>query len=269
MTTKDSDGYLVYVAGKWVEESAGPNSPKDNYTSFADIKYYYANLIDYARVLMIVLAGFTVVWDWPLTSAFLIIVSTLLDWIDGPVARKYNQCSIFGSGVDWLADVQTQIVTCVWWSTLDRSVLPWLMIMTTVEVACAIFDFAMTATGRYPKLNQKTGFLVILNWCSPCSNYTWFGTFLWLAYPIFSVTCCLDLSWGQPGGILGLVLATLKVSLLLFILSFLAASENFETTQYTMFLPAVMYGWCELAYLIHILNNWREPSRGAAAKKSA
>jgi phosphatidylglycerophosphate synthase len=48
-------------------------------------------------------------------SAVLLMTSVLLDWIDGPVARAYNQCTIFGSGVDWLADVLVQILTMCWW----------------------------------------------------------------------------------------------------------------------------------------------------------
>lgn len=48
------------------------------------------------------LASFTIGMNQPLLTAVLVFGSTLLDWIDGPVARAYNQCTIFGSGVDWV-----------------------------------------------------------------------------------------------------------------------------------------------------------------------
>lgn len=116
----------VWKGGKWREEVAliEDDRAKGN-VRFADIALFYGNQIDYVRVAMCLLAGFTIRANWPLTSATLIFVSVLLDWIDGPVSRAYNQCTIFGSGVDWLADVLCQIITMGWWVQLDPSVLPW------------------------------------------------------------------------------------------------------------------------------------------------
>ena len=31
--------------------------------------------------------------------------NVLLDWVDGPVARHYEQSSVMGCGWDWLADI--------------------------------------------------------------------------------------------------------------------------------------------------------------------
>jgi len=63
---------------------------------------------------------------------------------------------------------------------------------------------------------------------------------LWLAYPLYCVACCLDLSWPVRSAITDLTLHQMKVFL---------------------FIPAVMYIWCELAQLIVLLNNWMEPKR--------
>jgi len=207
--------------------------------------FFYANIVDYIRILMCTLAGFTITWNQPLLTAILIIGSHLLDWVDGPLARYFNQCSIFGSGVDWLADVQAQMVTVVWWATLDSSVLPYAMIAMTIEMATCIWDYAQTATLKYPTYGRKDGFLIILQWTMPGGRYNNLGTFLWLAYPVYSVACCLDLSWKVRGESLDVV---------------------FVWVRFFLFVPAVMYIWCELAQLIVLLNNWIEPNRQRKGK---
>ena len=37
-----------------------------------------------------------------------LMISTLLDWVDGPVARAWKQSTVMGCGWDWLADILTQ-----------------------------------------------------------------------------------------------------------------------------------------------------------------
>jgi len=68
---------------------------------------------------------------------------------------------------------------------------------------------------------------------------------LWLAYPVYSVACCLDLSWKVRGESLDAV---------------------FVWVRFFLFVPAVMYIWCELAQLIVLLNNWIEPNRQRKGK---
>jgi hypothetical protein len=52
-----------------------------------------------------------------------------------------------------------------------------------------------------------------------------FGTFLWLAYPIFCLSCCLKLA------------------------------------QWVLLGPAILYMWCETAYPSFMLGNWWELPR--------
>jgi len=239
----------VWKGGKWRDETTSAEQERaKGMVRYVDIAWFYGNQIDYLRVVMCIVAAFTITWQWPLTSALLIFVSVLLDWIDGPVARAYNQCTIFGSGVDWLADVLCQVITLGWWVQLDPKALPWLMIMTSIETACCVFDFATTTTLRYPKYPEegRGGFFKILDWSMPSNSYTHMGTFLWLAYPIFSMACCLDLAWGANKGIF---------------LTYLL-----KTTEYTMFIPTILYGWCELAYLVHIMDKWTEPRQDVNVK---
>jgi phosphatidylglycerophosphate synthase len=232
-----AENWLTFENGKW--RQAGPDSAGP-VTRFSDLRYYYSNLIDYARVALCLLAAATLALRMPLTTAVLLLSSTLLDWVDGPVARAYNQCTIFGSGVDWLADILAQFVTLVWLGSLAPGWLPLLMAAMTIELANCIFDFATTATGRYPVLERRGGFGCILNWCMPGGSYTAFGTALWLAYPLFLTACCLDLSWPVRAGATGTILRSCEIALAV---------------------PAILYAWCEFAYLIFVLSKWREAPR--------
>src|SRR5580704_6750796 len=133
------DGVLIFRNGKWVEGAAPVGM-----TRFADVKGYYANVIGYVRVLLCLVAGFTALAGLGWITAGLLLGSTLLDWLDGPIARRAGQCSIFGSGVDWLADVVAQVVTFGWLVTVMPGALPWVGIATAIELTNCVFDFATT-----------------------------------------------------------------------------------------------------------------------------
>jgi len=60
------------------------------------------------------------------------------------------------------------------------------------------------------------------------------------------MACCLDLAWGSNKG-----------QILTFLL---------KATEYTMFVPTLMYGWCELAYLFHMMDHWTEPRQDINVK---
>ncbi len=230
---------LVYLKGKWVP--GDPNAAETYPTTLGDIWKFYGNLIDYVRVAMVLVAAWAITVPAPFTAAAMIIGSMLLDWIDGPIARKFGQCTIFGSGVDWLADVLGQVVTLIWWARLDLRVLPVILAFTAVEMALSIFDFAVTARGNYPTYlgplaKRYNWFFAILDWSIPSGTYSWFGTFLWLAYPFFGVISCLVLAQPRFGPAL-------------------------ELAQRVLFVPALLYMWCEAAYLCFMMRNWREPAR--------
>jgi phosphatidylglycerophosphate synthase len=222
---------LIFQDGKWTEGGAPPG----NTTGFAQVRGYYANRIGYVRVVMCVLAAFTAATHFWYSTAALLLGSTLLDWVDGPVARRMNQCSIFGSGVDWLADIMAQLVAMAWLVSVHPTVLPWIAIATGIELCNCIFDFATTATGRYPRmplsLGSQRAFLIILDWSMPGGSYTAFGNALWLAYPICILAFCLGLN----------------------------------TAGWCLIGPALLYLWCELSWTVFIIGNWTEPARQTPA----
>jgi phosphatidylglycerophosphate synthase len=223
-----ADQILIFHDGKWTEGGPAPR----NGAGFGAVRNYRANLVGYVRVLLCVLGAFAIAYaPWP--AAILLLASTLLDWIDGPIARRMNQCSIFGSGVDWFADMMAQLVTMAWLVSIRPAALPWLALAVGIELCNCIFDFATTATARYPVLPSRPArnpaFFRILDWSMPGGAYTAFGNFLWLAWPLCLLAFCLRV----------------------------------ETAAWLLALPALLYIWCELAWLLFIVVNWSEPARQA------
>jgi phosphatidylglycerophosphate synthase len=231
-----SAGVLIFEGGRWVPSP----SPGGAYARFAEIRYYRASLVGYARVALCLAAGATITTVHPLVTAALLLGATLLDWVDGPVARAYNQCTVFGSGVDWLADILIYVVILAWFVSVAPTAAGLILAVTAIELTCCIFDFGTTATGRYPRLGPQRGFRVILQWCMPGGSYTAFGTLLWLAYPVVALAWCVDLAWSPHPAPAGTILHVLEWGALA---------------------PAVLYVWCEFAYVTFILQEWREAPR--------
>lgn len=217
-----------------------------DYVTFQQVKFYYPNLIDYVRLAMCIAATCVIPQDVPILTGFLIFGSILLDWIDGPVARAYQQCSLIGEGIDWICDLFGQLLLTLWWCYLEPKMLPWIGLATMIEIGNAMVDFAITACDRYPPRGKAEGFLIILQWAIPHGRYTRFGTFLWIAHPLYIVARCLNVGWlNKPDWIAFLL----------------------DLSQYAFFLPAIIYIWGELALLIANLNRWNERKTRPAISK--
>jgi hypothetical protein len=83
------ENMVTFGGGKWHEKTAEPIGEQ---TTFADIKFYYANIIDYGRIALSFLGCVSMYYGHPLLTFVLCSSSFLLDYVDGIVARKYNQC---------------------------------------------------------------------------------------------------------------------------------------------------------------------------------
>lgn len=126
--------------------------------------------------------------------------------------------------------------------------LPFLSLILSIELTTCIFDFAVTAAGRYPRLapTQSSAFMKILEWATPSAVYSWFGTFIWLAYPIFMLARVLDLD-AQVHGAPYALLATL-----------------YRPLWQLMAVPTALYLWHEAAQGWFIVQSWREQLRKSA-----
>jgi phosphatidylglycerophosphate synthase len=235
MTDTDA-GVLVFEGGRWVPAP----SPGGRHARAGDVWRYVPNLIGYARIAMCLAAGATIATAHPLVTASLLLGSILLDWVDGPMAGRLDQRSVLGSGVDWLADLTAYVVILAWFLRLEPKWAGLVLAVTAIELAAGLLDFATTATGRYPVVTRQRGFRVIVQWAMPGGSYTVFGTLLWLAYPVVVLAWCVDVAWSAHGEPAGTILQVLEWGLLPF---------------------AVLYAWCELAYITFLLDEWREAPR--------
>ena len=69
-------------------------------------------------VLMYMSKGQSGLWMWLALAVF--IIASITDWLDGMIARKYNQTSDFGKFLDPLADklltISAMVMFCEWGS---------------------------------------------------------------------------------------------------------------------------------------------------------
>lgn len=71
-----------------------------------DVLLYIPNLIGYSRVVTMVLSLFFMP-KFPTLTTLIYGISCLLDALDGTMARKYDQCSMFGAVLDMVSDRST------------------------------------------------------------------------------------------------------------------------------------------------------------------
>ena len=201
---------------------------------FADVWWYYANLIDYLRIALCVAASVTIAFGLHLPTAGLLLASILLDWVDGPVARAYGQCTLVGYGLDWFADLYTQILFSVWLGGLAPMAMPALMLAAMASVGAALLDFALTTAGHGPRSRQG-GLLILTDLAVPNGSFSRFGTFLWLAWPLFVIAWGLDL--GMPELSAGVRTGLKAVEFLLFLPAILSCLLDVSVLVAEKFMP--------------------------------
>lgn len=70
------------------------------------VYHYWPNRIDYMRFILLIF-GMCISTTYPMTCLIMIILSCLLDALDGILARKLNQSSVLGSALDFAIDRMT------------------------------------------------------------------------------------------------------------------------------------------------------------------
>lgn len=230
-----TNNYLYYHQSNWVEGRAPARQESLKLTAtktWDEICYYYANIIDYVRVLMS-FGAIVLILHWMESTRVLIgatlMISTLLDWVDGPVARYYKQSTLMGCGWDWLADILTQFAMAVW-MLVDPVVPGWFrsftVLFTVVEVSTGLFDFAVSSKGFYPDAGDETPWYAIVeDLLVPKGRYNRLGTFCWL------VNTALPISYGLQGP---------------------------DWLNYLLIPFAFLYSWHECSQFIFIITTWVE-----------
>jgi hypothetical protein len=218
--------------GKWIEGQAPQRGDQVVHRvrkTFGDIWWYYANLIDYFRCILGVAALVVILYfpAYKLTIGAMIMSNVLLDWIDGPIARAYNQSSVMGCGWDWLADILAQYNLAIWCMQLNNYIAPYVILFSAVEFGTGLFDFAISAMSIYPSQNpdHTPWYFIVENWLTPGGSYNHLGTSCWLINTIFPIAVCID----APE----------------YICNFLAPF-------------AYLYAWHEVSQFFFIVGSWKE-----------
>jgi hypothetical protein len=81
------------------------------------------------------------------------------------------------------------------WCIADNSPIAfYVIIFTTVEVGCGLFDFAISATSVYPEQHddeERSLFYIVERWLTPGGSYTRLGTLCWLANTLYPISVIL------------------------------------------------------------------------------
>ncbi len=127
-------------------------------------------------LLMYLSGGAPGLWMWLALAVF--ILASITDYIDGQIARKYNQVSDFGKFLDPLADkllvIAAMAMFCEW-----GSMPAWaLMIVLTREFA--VTGLRLVAVGK--------GKVIAAGWSGKVKTAaTMIGMCAWMAFPTFPI----------------------------------------------------------------------------------
>ena len=134
--------------------------------------------------LMYLSGGQPGVWMWLSLAVF--IIASLTDYVDGQIARKYNQISDFGKFLDPLADKLLTIAAMTMFT--QWGMMPAWALMIVLAREFAVTGLRLVAVGK--------GKVIADGWsgkvktaCTMIGLCTWmaFPTFLWLGWIITAV----------------------------------------------------------------------------------
>ncbi len=122
--------------------------------------------------LMYVSGGQPNVWMWISLAVF--IIASLTDYVDGHIARKYNQVSDFGKFLDPLADklltIAAMTMFCEW------GMMPAWALMIVLTREFAVTGLRLVAVGK--------GTVIAAGWSGKVKTAsTMIGLCAWMAFP--------------------------------------------------------------------------------------
>ena len=131
-------------------------------------------------VLMYLSNGQSGLWMWLALAVF--IVASLTDWVDGHVARKYNQTSDFGKFLDPLADklltISAMVMFCEW------GVMPGWALMLVLAREFSVTGLRLIAVGK--------GKVIAAGWSGKVKTAcTMVGLCVQMAFPASLEVCWL------------------------------------------------------------------------------
>ena len=128
--------------------------------------------------LMYLSGGNAGIWMWIALGVF--IVASLTDFVDGHIARKYNQVSDFGKFLDPLADKLLTIAAMCMFCEWGRMPAWALMIVLTREFA--VTGLRLVAVGK--------GTVIAAGWSGKVKTFsTMVGLCIMMAFPTIALIC--------------------------------------------------------------------------------
>ncbi|KAL7718363.1 CDP-diacylglycerol--inositol 3-phosphatidyltransferase [Entamoeba marina] len=94
---------------------------------------YYANICDYVRIAVLVVAMFFVL-TYPLAFIICYIISAACDAIDGNLARAFNQCSRLGAVLDMITDRAGTTILITSLAILYPTYAPFCCLITFIDI---------------------------------------------------------------------------------------------------------------------------------------
>ena len=133
-------------------------------------------MIPVYMVLMYVSGGAPNIWMYAALAVFLVASAT--DFVDGYIARKYNQVSDFGKFLDPLADkllvIAAMTMFCEW------GMMPAWALMIVLTREFAVTGLRLVAVGN--------GTVIAAGWSGKVKTAsTMIGLCAWMAFPTFPV----------------------------------------------------------------------------------
>jgi len=107
-----------------------------------------ASKITIIRILLIPLFMAAALLEWQLTALTIFVLAGVTDWVDGYIARRYNQITNFGKFMDPLADkllVTAALLIFVQWGRMEAWVL---MVVLTREFVISGLRMMAAASGK-------------------------------------------------------------------------------------------------------------------------
>ena len=131
-------------------------------------------------VLMYLSNGQSGLWMWLALAVF--IVASLTDWVDGHIARKYNQTSDFGKFLDPLADklltISAMVMFCEW------GMMPGWALMLVLAREFSVTGLRLIAVGK--------GKVIAAGWSGKVKTAcTMVGLCVQMAFPASLEVCWL------------------------------------------------------------------------------
>lgn len=143
-------------------------------TTASKITLVRVAFIPILMVLMYLSGGCANLWMWLALGVF--IIASLTDYVDGQIARKWNQISDFGKFLDPLADkllvIAAMTMFCEWGK------LPAWALMLVLTREFAVTGLRLIAVGK--------GKVIAAGWSGKVKTFsTMVGLCIWMAFPQF------------------------------------------------------------------------------------